>query len=52
MASGVYYDFFYKASPMAFVLPMAAAYLSYYLLYIPLYRKEPARLRSKLLADR
>jgi len=51
-AESLYYDFFYKRSFMAYLVPMAAAFLTYYLLYIPPFRRASPRLRNKLLADR
>ena len=51
-ASSVYYDFFYKKSQLTYVIPMAAAFLVYYLIYIPYFRRLSYRVRTKLLTQR
>lgn len=51
-AQGLYYDFFYKRSFMAYLIPMVAAFITYYVMYIPPFRRASPRLRNKLLADR
>jgi hypothetical protein len=46
-ASGLYYDFFYKQSTLTFLIPMAAAFLVYYCIYVPYYRRLSYRVRPK-----
>ena len=48
-ASSLYYDFFYKKSYLTYVIPMAAAFLVYYLIYIPYFRRLSYRVRNKML---
>ena len=46
-AAGLYYDFFYKQSTLTFLIPMAAAFIVYYCIYVPYYRRLSYRVRPK-----
>jgi hypothetical protein len=51
-ASSVYYDFFYKKNQLTYVIPMAAAFFVYYVIYIPYFRRLSYRVRTKLPTQR
>lgn len=48
----VYYEFFYKNSFMAYLLPMVFAFFIYLMLYVPVFRRASTRSRTKLLTIR
>ena len=48
----LYYNFFYKDAALAYLLPAITAFLVYYVLYIPKFRKSDSKNRARNLTIR
>jgi len=52
VAVSMYYYFIYNQSFLTFIIPPAIAFVVYYSIYVPYFRRLGYRVRNKLLTER